>query len=76
MTEIIKVSIPEDNGYSSQLDMLSRVKQHLDELPMVVSASVSGFTNPFEVDVVPPEKSPLVAAVLQTHYGFDTEIID
>jgi hypothetical protein len=71
---ILLVNIPDGNGYAENLKMLSRVQQHLDELKVIESAKMSGFTNPFTVNVVPPEKMGIVGAVLESHYGFTSSI--
>ena len=68
------VTIPQGNGYSEQLSMLSRVEEHITHLPGVESATINSQTNPFTVSVVPPEKAGIVGTVLEKHYGFEVMI--
>ena len=73
MSQELLVTIPQGNGYSEQLPMLSRVEEHISLLPGVESATIDSSTNPFTVSVVPPEKAAIVGAVLERHYGFEVK---
>lgn len=65
-----KVSIPEGNGYRTQLDRISRALEHIKQFDPTVVLDASAGDPDNIILKVNPDKLFAVKGTLEMHYGF------